>query len=388
MNTVKAELAQFESLKDLKPILNVAGPCVSAYMRLTEGPPNQVQKVDALAWRELIRQAQDNLPASETAGREMLEHLTDWDAVCPEGTPEGQSLAVFRSADSFRATWLNDAVNSQAVVGPHFYIRPMLRELTGPKAFYILVLSQKDVRLLRCTTRTSEEVALPKGTYASYDEYMNSAKPDHMLDNRSSGGPDIGSGAVMFGTTSDREDKDKYLAHFYRQIDKGLSEVLHEAKEPVVLVGVEYELALYRAHSKFPRLAEEAVQGAANSLKAGEMHARAIEALQRCYDRKVDDALAEYNHKVGGGASNRLTEVIPAAHEGRVVTLLVSDSLQTPGVFDESTYKVKARETGTAEEEDLVNDAAVQTVLHAGQIWVAPNGRMPHGSPVAAIYRY
>jgi hypothetical protein len=49
---------------------------------------------------------------------------------------------------------------------------------------------------------------------------------------------------------------------------------------------------------------------------------------------------------------------------------------------------VKGRETGTAEDEDLVNDAVVQTVLHAGQIYVAPNGKMPHGSPVAATYRF
>jgi hypothetical protein len=155
-----------------------------------------------------------------------------------------------------------------------------------------------------------------------------------------------------------------------------------------VLAGVEYEIALYRSTSKFSRLAHEAVEGAPNSLKAGEMHARAIEAIQRCYDRKVDEALAEYNHKVGGGGTNRLKDVVTAAHDGRVLTLLVSDSLQTTGVFDETTHTVKGRETGTVEDEDLVNDAVVQTILHAGQIFVAPNGKMPHGSPVAAIYRF
>jgi Bacterial archaeo-eukaryotic release factor family 7 len=70
-----------------------------------------------------------------------------------------------------------------------------------------------------------------------------------------------------------KEDKDEYLAHFYKQIDRGLNEILRGKTEPVVPVGVEYELALYRSVNTYPHLAEEVVHGAPNSLKAGEMHA-------------------------------------------------------------------------------------------------------------------
>ncbi|MGH9618379.1 MAG: hypothetical protein ACRD45_01540, partial [Bryobacteraceae bacterium] len=81
-------------------------------------------------------------------------------------------------------------------------------------------------------------------------------------------------------------------------------------------------------------------------------------------------------------------EVLKAAHEGRVLTLMVSDSLEATGSFDENTYVVKGRETGTSGDQDLVNDAVVQTILHAGQVLVAPNGKMPNGAPAAAIYRF
>jgi hypothetical protein len=378
MDTVKAELTPVESTKDLKPILGSNGPCISIYL-----PVGENAKANELEWRELLRQIEPKAPE-----RDFLEPLTDFEAVLPEGPRQGQAIGVFRSADLFRTVWLDKRVPAHAVVGPHFYVRPLLPEVTRHKTFYILALSQKNVRLLRCTTHSSEEVQFPEATPKSYDDYMHSAKPDHVLDNRASGGPDIGAGAVMFGTSSDREDKGEYLAHFYRQIDKGLGEVLRGENDPGVLAGVEYEIALYRSVSKFPRLAEEAVEGAPNSLKAGEMHARAIDAIQRCYERKVDKALAEYNHKVGGGGTNRLKDVVTAAHDGRVLTLLVSDSLQSTGVFDEATHSVKGRATGTTEDEDLVNDAVVQTILHAGQILVAPNSKMPQGAPVAAIYRY
>lgn len=388
MDTVKAELTRFESAKDLKPILGVEGPCVTLYLALAPGTPNQTAKANELEWRELIRSIEPKAQGLAPAARELLEPLSDLDALLPEGSPEGQSLAVFRSADLFRVAWLDERVASRAVIGPHFFIRPILQEVSAGKTFYILALSQKNVRLLRCTMHSSEEVPFPPATATNFDDYMATAKPDHTLDNRASGGPDMGAGGVMFGTAADSVDRDQYLAHFYRQIDKGLNEVLHDKKEPVVLAGVEYELPIYRSASKFPHLAEEAVQGAPNSLKAGEMHARAIEAIRRCYELKVDEALAEYNHKVGGGATNRLKDVLTAAHDGRIKTLIVSDSIETTGVFDEATYTVKGRETGTTDDEDLVNDAAVQTILHAGQIFVAPNDKMPHGSPVAAIYRF
>lgn len=389
MDTLKAELAEFQSLKDLKPILGSQAPCLSMYMPLSRTSGNQNAKTNTLEWREILRSIEDRIRQYGSEGRDLVEAVSDWRAISPESEPHGKSVAVFRSRDIFRVTWLEEAVRPKAVIGPHFYIRPLVPELTRAKTFYILALSQKNVRLLRCTLRNSEEVEMPATTATSFDAYMNAAKPDHMLDNRSSGGPDIGSmKGVMFGTSSEREDKDQYLAHFYGQVDRGVNESLRGKTEPLVLAGVEYELALYRPLNKYPHLAQASVEGAPNSFKAGEMHARAIDALGRCYEKKIDEALAEYNHKVGGGASNRLKDVVTGAHEGRVLTLLVSDSLEQTGKFDEATYTVKGRETGTTEDEDLVNDALVQTVLHAGKVLTVANGKMPNGTPVAAVFRF
>src|SRR5579884_87486 len=207
MNTVKAELSEFESLRDLKPLLSAEGPCLSFYMPLAAGSANQPAKANALEWRELVRSVEPKIKEAGAGGRELLEPVTEWQSLLAEGEPQGQSIGVFRSAEVFRVTWLDERVASRAVLGPHFFVRPMLPELTRGKAFYILALSQKNVRLLRCTMRSSEEIPLPKETQTSFDEYMNTAKPDHMLDNRSSAGPDAGGGrgakGVMFGSSAD-----------------------------------------------------------------------------------------------------------------------------------------------------------------------------------------
>jgi release factor family 3 len=389
MDTLKGELASFQSLKDMKSMLSSEAPCLSVYMMLGKAGVNQGAKQNDLRWQECLRNAEEKIKQYGAQGRELLESIASWDAVAQGQEAEGKSVAVFRGPDTLQTVWLEDEVTDRAVVGPHFYIRPLLREMTRDKAFYILALSQKDVRLLRCTTRTSEDVPFAPGTTTNYEHWMNSVKPDHNDTNRGTTGPSSGSskGAIA-PMGADREAKDEYLSHFYKQIEHGVAEVLRGHTEPLVLVGVEYELPIYRELNRYPHLAKESVQGAPNSLKSGEMHARALEALERCHAMKVDEALAEWNHKVGGGASSRLKDVVTAAHDGRILTLIVSDSFEKTGSFDEATHAVKGRETGGNEDEDLINDAAVQTVLHAGNVLVAPHHKMPNGAPLAAIFRF
>ncbi len=171
-------------------------------------------------------------------------------------------------------------MQSRAEVGPCFNVRPLLPELTKASVFYVLALSQKNVRLLRCTLDSSEEVPIGANALKSYDEYMNTAKPDHVSIKRGTAGMASGSSKGVIGTTtSEAERKDEYLRHFFKQIDAGVGETLRGKTDPLVPVGVDYELALYASVNTYPHIVDDGVHGAANGLKAGEMHARAIEAV-------------------------------------------------------------------------------------------------------------
>ena len=79
-------------------------------------------------------------------------------------------------------------MKGKAVLGPHFYVRPLLLELTKDGIFYILALSQK-MSESRCTSEQFGGGAVPASVAKSFDAFMNSAKPDHVTDNRASPGP-------------------------------------------------------------------------------------------------------------------------------------------------------------------------------------------------------
>lgn len=354
---------------------------------------NPRAKENGLRWEQGLRTLQERAEQFGAAGRELVESVSNWDAVAPDQTGKpgpSAAIAVFRSADLFRIVPLDQEVAARTVLGPRFYIRPLLRELVKGQDFYLLALSQKNVRLLRCTGRSSEEVALPSNMKYDFESWMNQAKPDHTAVNNAMAAAAQGASGphALAPKSADQDAKREYLSHFFKQIDGGVNQVLKGRSEPLVLCGVEYELPIYRGVNHYPHLLPVDVRGAANSLKSGEMHSRALSALQTAYSGRVEEALVEWNHRAGGGASSRLKDVITAAHDGRVVALLVSDSQEQTGIFDEATHQVKGRATGSTEDEDLVNDAVVQTILHSGDVLVAPHAKMPNGSPLAAIFRY
>jgi hypothetical protein len=386
MESVKAEPAELFSVKDLRPLLAIPGPCLSLYLPLSTAPNQQGLKLDALEWKELIASAKAKAGDQAQQLRDVFKSVENIEELT-EGAPAwAKSVAVLGAEDTLRLVYLHEEVQSRAEFGQSFYVRPLLPELTKASVFYVLALSQKNVRMLRCTLDSSEEVPIGANAIKSYDEYMNAAKPDHVSIKRGTAGMASGSSKGVIGTTTtELERKDEYLKHFFKQIDAGVGETLRGKTDPLVPVGVDYELALYSSLNTYPHMVADGVHGAANGLKAGEMHARAIEAIGGEYERTLDAALADYDHKAGGGASNRLKDIVTAAHDGRVVTLIVSDSIEALGTFDEETNQVTgAREGG----EDLINDAVVQTITHAGSVLVTTTKKMPNGAPAIAIFRY
>lgn len=175
----------------------------------------------------------------------------------------------FRSANHFSVTPLAQILADRAILGPHFFIRPLLKEV------------------LRQPTAVNNAMT--------------------------SGAQGLSGPNALAPRGSDREKKDQYLAHFYKQIDAGVNQLLIDSMEPLVICGVEHEIPIYRGVNRYPHLAPEEVRGAPNALNPADMHARAMEALEASYERKVDQALAQWNHRAGGGASNRLKEIVTAS---------------------------------------------------------------------------
>ena len=85
---------------------------------------------------------------------------------------------------------------------------------------------------------------------------------------------------VLFGTNTDRERHEEYLKHFFKEVDKGVHHILLGHTAPLILAGVEEEVALYRHVNSYPRLIEHAVLGSPDAFEPNELRDRAMIARE------------------------------------------------------------------------------------------------------------
>jgi len=181
------------------------------------------------------------------------------------------------------------------------------------------------------------------------------------------------------------DNKDRHIANFFNQINDAVFEALRGKTDPLLLCGVDYERTIYRHANTYPHLWEQGVHGSPESLKGGEMHARALEVVQDYFAQPAKKALEQWDRLAGGTrATAKFPDIVKAAFEGRVASLLVKEGTSTMGVFDRSTMEMKV----AGRQEDLVNAAALQTLAFGGEVFILRPEDVPGGSHLAAVLRY
>ncbi len=350
------------------------------------------RKTLSMRFKKTLESAEERLRQRQLTTeliRRMTDPLYEFASRLDQEAQE-RTLALFRSPDELRYFWSPEPSVETVAAAGNPYIRPFLKNIEGESRFYLLALSQKNVRLLRCTGHACEEVGVRDHFVPNINAFLNLAKPDHVLDNRITAGPSVGDGAgVLFGTNTEAEHKDEYLYQFFKQVNDGVVSLLRgQEKTPLVLCGVEEDLAVYRRVNTWSNTPEDAVRGAPNGLRGGEMQARAIDVLQRAKNKELEDILAQHDRQAGEVAQAGVDDLVRFAYEGRILHLFVAEQAHAPGCFDQGRFRARVHQTERPGDEDLINAAAVQTIVHGGRVHVLPQGRVPGNRPMACIARY
>jgi hypothetical protein len=198
-----------------------------------------------------------------------------------------------------------------------------------------------------------------------------------------------GARVVVHGQGIGAEVQKERLGRYLRAVDDALHDPLVGERAPLVLAGVKYVRAIYRDITTYPQLVEAGISGSPDRVSAEELRARAWGLVEPLFTRARDDAAAAYREARGTGrASSSLEEVLTAAEARRVDVLFVATRAHVwVAPNDSGGVALEDRELGSGSH-DVLELAAVGTLLAGGTVYAVPEGDMPDPAPVAALFRY
>jgi hypothetical protein len=381
--------------EDLKKLIRTpAGVCLSIYI-----PTHRTGKETEqgpIRLKNLLKEAEEHLLASGLRTPQIRTLLRPVDPLLVDSffwQFQSDGLALFLSSTGLHYYRVPLRFDELVLLAERFHIKPLFQLVTDDEHLFVLAVSQKEIRLFRCTQYSVGEINL-REVPTSLAQALRFDDPEkHLQFHTGTSTPGVGGerSALFHGHGGSVNNTKSNLLQYFRKIDKGLQELLRDERAPLVLAGVEYLLPIYQEANNYPHLMEECIEGNPEELSAEELHKRAWGIAHPLFAKAQKEAAEQYkqlSNMKSVQTSGDLEKTIIAAHTGRVKTIFVAIDVQEWGMFDPQLNKVWLHEEFIPGDEDLLDFAAVQTFLNGGIVYALKKESIPGGSSIAAIFRY
>ena len=358
------------TLADVKALAGAVGPCITLVVTISNPLELATRLKSALFLVQ--KQLAERHTHAETVGG-LLAPIKQLGPDAETAHAWANSLVAFRSPGAFQHHWMRERLNDVAVVGERFEIRPLLAAMAREQRFHLLAIGRHHVRLFRSTPHSAEEVRIEGIAPQNMREFRHTRQPDHLLENRMAAGPSVGSmQGVVFGVGSEGGKEQDRFRHFLKAVERGVTKLLRRDAEPLILAGLEYDVAIYRQLNTYPHLLEQAIDGSPDGQTPQQLHERAWEIVSQCPSESLKKALEDYRKQSGAGlVLGDAVAIGKAAAEGRVAGLFLSESAGAGSQPD-----------------DPLNVAALETVLHGGWAFELKPAGMPTKDSATALLRF
>lgn len=375
--------------------------CISLYMPTYRNESDWSQNTTRL--KNLLREARNQLRDQDyredrideilADARQLLDRPSFWRQNIGDG------LALFISDDTTEAYRLPLTFDEVAVVENRFHLKPLFPLIAANNRFYVLALSQNDVRLYQGTHQTISEIEasdIPSGIVDAMqaDDDAQPQVQSH-IQNRASGADGDRMDAAFHGQGGEDDlsgEPHEELKQFFREVDDSVSDYLSEEEVPLVLAGVSEYLPMYREVNSYANLIEdEIIAGNPESLSVDTLHEQSWTIVEPVFleaEKRELERFEQLYYQDEDMASDDFHEIIPGCAYSRVDTLFVPVGEHRWGRFDPDTNTVEVHETQQPGDGDLLNYAAVSAYLNGATVHALTPEKMPGGRSVAATFRY
>jgi hypothetical protein len=341
------------------------------------------------AIKDLLRQAGDQLAAQHVPAGAREECLVSLKAFFTRQLWHGreQTIVAFVADGNPHAFYVPLELPLRVVAGKHFFLKPLISQLSRTRRFYVLAISDNFARLFHCDGTECTEVHLTNFP-TSLHEALSSRDYSGSLQahvSKASGDRIV----IYHGHSAPVEDVHENRRMYCRDVNTSIHKLLSESGEYLVLACVKELFSEYQQVNSYhgllrtpiagnpDRLAPEELHRAGQQIVDSRTHEQTLEALRACMDASSPRT------------SENAEEIFSATVAGRVMSLFVADDAEMWGSIERSgdSPRLVMGNEGP-EREELLNLMAIETVKHGGTVYSLPLQSMPSAKPVAALFRY
>jgi len=371
------------------------GWCVSIYMPAVE--KGQQVRQNPIRYKNLLDQARDELARLDVEDAEIENLLRPAEDLLRDETfwqVQATSLAVLLSGDYFRYFQLPEQLQELVMVNHRFYLKPMLPLHYSNEEFYVLAISQKHVRLLRATEFEVEEVEVPGMPENMQDALGYDNLQENLQWHTGTGqAAQYGERRAMFHGHGEGKDTQKdYILNYMRAVNRAVAGYLKDNEAPLVLACVEYLQPIYKEANTYKHLSDELIPGSPEDVRDRALRDQAWKMIKPVFQTTKKTKMERYKMLAGRKdplAVKDIADIVKAAPFGRIEILFVDKNAKQWGNFDEGNIEVRFDDQHRAGSDDLLDFAAVQTLLTGGTVIPVDPQELPEqGTPAAAILRY
>lgn len=329
---------------------------------------------------------------SKTQIDELLQEARDLIDDSQYWQQQQEGLALFLAPGFFDVFRLPTRLEPLTVITGRFHVKPLLAFLSGDGQYYILALSQDNVRLLRATHHNLEEIDAEQ-IPVSMEEALAFEDPEEQLQHHTttaggSGSPKGSPDVVHHGHSMDDEERQR-LRRFLKEVAGGVAETLPDNRAPLVVTAVDYMHPMFAEAYREDNLVGEGIETSLTEISDEEMHRRSWEIVAPLFKQAQEEARATFdNLKHTDQASDDVSLIVPAAFQGRIDILFIARDVHEWGEYDVERNEIRMNDSGKSNSDDLLDFAAVHTLANGGDVYVVDGAEMPGATSIAAILRF
>ncbi|MCA9189084.1 MAG: hypothetical protein R3E01_14670 [Pirellulaceae bacterium] len=364
-------------------------PCVT--LQMPTHPAGRDGEQDVIRLKNLVREAEQKLErrgVRPAEARDLLAFVSDLPADKPYWGDRQLGLAIFVARKLRRLYRVPITLPESVTVGKRFSVRSLLPLLEDECSYHVLTLSENHVSLYEGDSACVKRIALA-GLPENLQAFLNIDGVDRgaQVHSAAGGGTNGKQAAVFHGQGGESETAMSELKSYCRAVDQSVSNYLSGRGSPLLLAAVTRLATVYRSCNTYPSLLAVELSGNYDRVSPYQLFEAAWQSLQATRLEPSKKMLGRYLEKVGTAHVLDDPEgIVTAAADGRIEGLLYDPRAEVYGYIDDQLHETRI--TGRSEDDDLVNLAAVETLLHGGEIHPMAKVVPPSNSPLAAVLRY